>query len=250
MRSVVALMLREMSTTYGRSPGGYLWAVLEPVGGIMVLTLAFSLLLRAPSLGTDFALFYATGYLPFTVYSKISTAVGASLRFSRALLTYPSVTYVDAILARFLLTLLTQVMVFYVIINGIVIVRDLSPILEFGAIVKAFAMAAMLGLGIGVLNAHLGTMYPVWKNVWGIVTRPLFLASGIFYLPEDLPGWAMDVLIWNPLIHIVGLMRRGFYATYDASYVSPTYVCTVALIAMALGLLLLRRDHKEILFER
>ncbi|MDJ0823602.1 MAG: sugar ABC transporter permease, partial [Paracoccaceae bacterium] len=29
-RAVMALMLREMSTSFGRSPGGYLWAILEP----------------------------------------------------------------------------------------------------------------------------------------------------------------------------------------------------------------------------
>ncbi|MEL6475009.1 MAG: sugar ABC transporter permease, partial [Pseudomonadota bacterium] len=28
LRSIIALMLREMATSYGRSPGGYLWAVL------------------------------------------------------------------------------------------------------------------------------------------------------------------------------------------------------------------------------
>ena len=30
-RTISALIMREMQTTYGRSPGGYLWAVLEPV---------------------------------------------------------------------------------------------------------------------------------------------------------------------------------------------------------------------------
>ena len=34
LRCVIALMLREMATTYGRSPGGYLWVMLEPIAGI------------------------------------------------------------------------------------------------------------------------------------------------------------------------------------------------------------------------
>ena len=68
VRTILALILREMSTTYGRSAGGYIWAVLEPAAGIALLAFAFSLALRAPSLGTNFALFYATGYLPFMLY--------------------------------------------------------------------------------------------------------------------------------------------------------------------------------------
>jgi hypothetical protein len=47
-RTITALILREMATTYGRSPGGYLWAVLEPVAGVALLSLVFSLALRNP----------------------------------------------------------------------------------------------------------------------------------------------------------------------------------------------------------
>ena len=47
-RTVLALMLREMATTYGRSAGGYLWAILDPVLGIALLSVLFSLALRHP----------------------------------------------------------------------------------------------------------------------------------------------------------------------------------------------------------
>lgn len=47
-RTVMALVLREMSSRYGRSPGGYIWAVLEPVGTILILSIAFSFMLRSP----------------------------------------------------------------------------------------------------------------------------------------------------------------------------------------------------------
>ena len=50
-RTVMALMLREMSTTYGRSPGGYLWAVLEPLGGIAMMTLILAVGLRIREIG-------------------------------------------------------------------------------------------------------------------------------------------------------------------------------------------------------
>ena len=40
-RTIVALVLREMATTHGRSPGGYVWAVLEPVAALIVMTVVF-----------------------------------------------------------------------------------------------------------------------------------------------------------------------------------------------------------------
>ena len=42
LRAIGALILREMATTYGRSPGGYAWALIEPVVGTAVLTSAES----------------------------------------------------------------------------------------------------------------------------------------------------------------------------------------------------------------
>lgn len=43
------------------------------------------------------------------------------------------------------------------------------------------------------------------------------------------------------------MMRRGFYPYYDANYVSLTYVFGVSLVTMAIGLLLLRRFHKDLM---
>ena len=40
-------MLREMGSTYGRSPGGYLWVIAEPIGVIAVLSITARNLLLA-----------------------------------------------------------------------------------------------------------------------------------------------------------------------------------------------------------
>ena len=249
-RTVVALMLREMSTTYGRSPGGYAWAVLDPVGGIVVLTVVFSLVVRAPALGSNFPLFYATGFLPFMAYNGLATKILQSIAFSRPLLAYPGVTWLDAVLARFALNLLTDVAVFVVIMGGILTLYDTGAVLDFPAILNAFAMVAALGLGVGTLNCLLVSLFPVWGNVWNILTRPMFLISGVFFLYDAMPALARDLLWWNPLIHVVGEMRSGFYGTYDPVYVSPLYVYVVALTCFVLGLVFLGRWHREILNNR
>jgi len=97
-----------MTTSYVRTPGGYLWVILEPVAGIVLLTLLFMLISRTPPLGTNFPLFYATGMLPFTMYITLSGNIANAVSFSKALLTYPAVSFMDALLARFFLTAITQ----------------------------------------------------------------------------------------------------------------------------------------------
>lgn len=248
-RAVAALVLREMYTTNGRSPGGYLWAILEPVAGIALLSIIFSLGFRSPSIGTNFALFYATGLVPLTFFTAIAGRVGLAVSYSRPLLAYPSVKFLDAILARFLLNALTQVMVAYVIFAGILIVFDVRVILNLPAVALSLVMSGMLALGIGTLNCFLFTQFPVWQQVWSILTRPLFIVSCVFNLFDQLPVWARDWLWYNPIVHTVGMMRHGFYSTYHAPYVSVLYVAGVSLVTGAAGLMLLYR-HQYSLLER
>ena len=102
-------------------------------------------------------------------------------------------------------------------------------------------MAASLGLGVGTLNCFLTGIMPAWQRVWAIMNRPLFLVSCIFFLFEAVPDPFNDILWYNPLVHVVGQTRSGFYPYYDAPYVSPLYVFGIALICFILGLVFLRR---------
>lgn len=248
-RTVLALMLREMSTSYGRSAGGYLWAILEPVGAIVMLTAIFAggLRLVSPPLGVSFPLYFATGYIVFSTYVRVQVKVAYALTYSKPLLFYPTVTFLDALIARFLLNLLTFVMVGYIVIGMIMLMSDTRAVIDFPPIAAAMTFAALLAFGVGCVNAHLFPNFPLWESLWGILTTPLFILSGIFFLYDEMPEFIRDILWFNPLIHVVGLMRTGFYPTYQASYVSPTYLVTIILVTTSVGLLLLRRFHKETL---
>lgn len=247
VRTIIALMLREMSTSYGRSAGGYLWAVLEPIGVIVILSFGFSLLLRAPAVGDNFPLFYASGYLPFALYLNVSNKVATSIRFSKPLLAYPAVTFMDAILARLLLESLTQVMVFAVVVTGIHLIFDLRSAIDVPVLVLALALAAGLGLGIGALNCYLMNTFGVWERVWSIINRPMFLLSGVFFTYEAMPAFARDYLWFNPVLQVVGLTRDGIFVTYDAGYVSVAYIAGIAMVCGVFGLLLLYRHNKTLM---
>ena len=246
-RSISALVLREMSTSYGRSPGGYVWVIIEPVAGILLFSLVLSYLVRSPPLGSSFLLFYATGILPFMLYQSVSSKVGTAIQFSRPLLAYPSVTYADAIFARLILEVMTQIVVGFLILTVIIAWTGEYVKLDFGKISMAVLMATAVGAGIGLLNSFLTVMIPIWVTVWAVLNRPMFLISGIFFLVDPLSERYRDVLLLNPLVHIISEMRSGFYVTYDAVYVSPLYVFVFAILPAVLGLILLHRYHNDIL---
>lgn len=166
----MALMLREMASIHGRSPGGYLLAALETLAAIAIMAFGFSLMIHKPSLRSNFILFYATGFVTTHIYGELSTKVMNTLRYSRMLLAYPLVLWIDAILARVAMHLLT----------GIVVLTtartDIHPI----SITQVVGMVALIGAGIGKLNCYLTGRLEFWGRIRAVASRPIFFASGVF----------------------------------------------------------------------
>jgi capsular polysaccharide transport system permease protein len=249
LRILVALIVRETGTKFGRSYGGYLWAIGEPLGGIVLLSIAFSAALRKPPLGTNFALFYATGVIPYMLFNNVAHSVAAAIATNRGLLRYPVVTPLDTVLGKFVLDFLTMFVVAVLLYAGVIVAFRLQVNLNLAAAVLGFGLAGLLGLGVGTLNCALFGFFPTWRNVWNVLTKPLFLMSGLFYMFESLPVRVQELLWYNPVIHAVALMRAGFFGFYEAEFASPAYVLGVAGVLFVVGAYLLRR-HASFLIEQ
>ncbi len=87
----------------------------------------------------------------------------------------------------------------------------------------------------------------MWSHVWAVLNRPLVLISGVMYLHDRVPQPYQDWLWWNPLVHVIGEMRRAFYPQYIGEYVTMAYPLGVGLVLIALGLALLNRYYGDIL---
>ena len=247
-RVISALMIREMTTRYGRSPGGYLWAIAEPVGMIALLSIAFSQFLRTPPLGSSFILFYSSGYLPFAFFMTINAFTSSAVSGNRPLMKYPMVSPMDTVLARAALQTLTMVVVTVVILAGLGFWLDEPITLSLFNLILAFLAAIILGLGGGMLNVVIFAFFPFYKNVWSIVTRPLFIVSGIFYTVESMPTTAQNILVFNPLVHISGESHKAFYPIYDGDFVFLAYPIGLGVFFMLLGGALMLR-HRTFIIE-
>jgi len=234
---VFALVVREMTTRYGNNVGGYMWAVLDPVLTITILTAVFGLIARAPPLGRSFALFFATGYALFYMYRSTSDQVAGAIESNRALLNYPVVRPYDAIIARIILQIVTLFVVNVLLFSGLYLAVPFEGF-DVGPIMLASLIAIVLGAGVGASNIVWFHMSSTYQQVWGIINRPAFLVSGVFFLPSSIPQPYRDLLMWNPLIHLVGLIRTGFYPTYRANYIDLPYVIGLALFSISFGFFL------------
>jgi len=246
-RVVLALILREIGSHDSRSSIGFLWSIIEPILTVIVLTMAFSLLTRNPRLGTNFPLYYVSGMVSFHIYAQVCAKVAGSVKFSRTLLGFPSVTVLDTLFARFLLNYLTSTVVFLVAAAGVIAFYHLRIDVDEFHVMRGLFLAGLLGASVGTFNSVLFLMWPLYDSIWGVFSRPMVVSSGALILIDDLPTWLFHILWWNPMAHMVAEVRRGFYPTYDAPWVSIPYVLLFCGITFMVGLVMLQRKVYDVL---
>ncbi|MBA4492187.1 ABC transporter permease [Paracoccus sp. S1E-3] len=247
LRTIAALSMRELTTSNGDTAGGYLWSVISPVVGIIGLAMIFSAGFRVPPLGDNFAIFYATGMLPFFMFRSVCARVEFAIQSSRNLLNFPRVTLFDVLMSKFIMAVLTQAVVSVLVFGFILYFYDTDTTFRVAEILKSFATAAVLGFGIGLMNCAVKTKFPLWDMVWNFVSRPLVIISGIIILVETLPRPYSEWLLWNPLVHITGRVREAFYVDYVGSYADLRYPLEIALVTTFIGLAGIRLFSRELL---
>jgi capsular polysaccharide transport system permease protein len=224
LRVVSAFTMREISTRYGRSPGGYIWAFVEPAAYIFIMSSLREALGGLPAEGDSYVLFFATGYLAYMLYNGMYHYLASSISANKSLMRYPTVAPIDAVVGRFMLQALTSAVVSTVIIAGSYLtVRHSTPI-QWELVLGASAFAWLLALGVSFANIVLFVKFPIYEKLFAVVSRPLLLLSGVFIIPTDLPHPMSDILLDNPITHIVMLFRDGLDVWYLAICSSVTFV--------------------------
>ncbi len=249
VRVIAALVRREMRAHFGESRIGYLWAIIEPILHLASFVLILIVLLkRHAPMGDNATLFVMTAVLPYFLYSKLATYIGSSVESNRALFNLPPVKPLDVVLARTILETATYLLVGFLLVVGLLLagVSEAVPAhpLQLAA---AIAVVVMFGLGFGMINVVMRVFIANWLTVFSLVTGPLYLLSGIWWLPEQVPQPLRDYLLYNPLAHFVMWSRAGFYRDYKPEYLDRSYALAWALGALVVGLALLRIARRKVL---
>jgi ABC-type polysaccharide/polyol phosphate export permease/tetratricopeptide (TPR) repeat protein len=240
-RVIHALIIRETRTRFGDSRLGYGWALIEPILHITLLSVVFSLLMRGtPPIGTRFFVFYYTGLIPYHVFVHISTSMMYGVTSNGSLLQLPPVKPFDVILARGCLEFMTDLVVAVLLLAGFAAIGIPALPDNVASVAMALIVTALLGCGVGFVNAVLQTLVHSWDKLWNNATRLLYFLSGIFYVPGMMPDWARDILAWNPLLHAIDWFREGFFASYQPHWLDRGYLLVAATLAILAGLALER----------
>ncbi len=233
---VVALMLRETKTRYGRHRGGYLWAVAEPIIYIALFVLISEAAGRTAARDGSTAANFASGVLAFMLFRDIVQRCMTAVSGNRGLLMHPVVTPLDIVVARTLLEVATSLVVTGIVALGIAALwgnsLPASPLFLLGVLL----VATLLGLPFGLLFGAASGVWPVIERLVAPLMRVAFLASGVFFVPASMPSEVRAVLLWNPVLHVTEAARGAWFAVPPETYGSLCYPIAIAWLLLPFGL--------------
>lgn len=234
-RVIAALMLREVHTINGNSKLGYLWVLVQSVFSIAVFWALRSFMGAQAPHGMSMALFLALGFGTWAVFndgiSKSMTAFSAN----RNLLTFPQVTEFDVMLARVIVLTSTQIVVTAIIIGVSVLMGQVFRPSNYLLFLVVVLIVPLCALGIGMIISALAVFIPVLEKVVPMVMRILFFVSGVFFSVNIFPNYIAEILMWNPILQSVELLRSSLHQGYVVTGLSVLYLGIFALGALGLG---------------
>jgi len=223
-RVIRALVLRETMTRYGEHKIGFLWAFFEPLLLIGIVSAIFM------SMGSDIAggmpivTFMITGFVPFTLFRDTMTQCQGAIQQNATLMAFPQVTTFDVIIARGLLELAVLLSVFVILLLGATALGVDTRVDNPLGVLAVCLTLSIFGTGLGFALASITPLIPSTRQiVSATLGRPLFLASGLFYTADALPPAVRDILLWNPVLHMIELCRSAYFVQFEIQHGSWSY---------------------------
>jgi lipopolysaccharide transport system permease protein len=225
------LVWRDILIRYKQTVLGALWEILKPLSLMIVLTVFLGFLLRNPSDGLPYPLFYYSGTLLWTFFSQSLTAAATSVLGASNVVTkiyFPRIIIpVGAVLSN----LFDFAMAFGVLL---ILIAYYGVVPSAGVIVLPFVvlLVTITALGVGLLFAAMIIRYRDVQSVIPVLTMAWMFLSPIMY-PMSLipPQWQLWYCM-NPMASALSAFRWGFFGEMSMPwlYLIPGVVSAILLL--------------------
>jgi capsular polysaccharide transport system permease protein len=185
--AIGAILLRDIKLRAGPYYTGFLMILLLPLAHLLIVVMAFRIFGRLAPQGTDQVVYFGLSILPFVMFAYLSRQIVVSLAENRPLLYFNRVKIFDILLARGILEATGSVVVFIIFVCILAVYsNDFSP-RDWAGIVFAVAATIYFSFSIGISNALIAHVLPVWYMFFGLSMPVFWLASGIIFFPTAIP---------------------------------------------------------------
>lgn len=231
---IVQLVRRDILTRYKRSVLGVAWTLLNPLGMMIVLTLAFSQVFRFGEI-QSYPAYVLSGLLGWTLFSQTTVAAMVNLVWGGGLLhriyiprSSFALAAVGAGLVNIVLAFIPLLLV--MLVTGV----TLRPALLFLPLPVFFL--ACFALGVGLIISTLAVYFPDVSEMYTIVLTGWMYLTPVIYPEEILPAtYRFWITHLNPMYHLVKLFRLPVYYGRLPAWEELLPAVAISLLTLVIG---------------
>jgi len=228
---------REVKSRYKQSILGYFWVILNPLAQMLVMSFAFSLILRIPTNSTaniPYSIFLFVALLPWNLFSTSLVSASNSLVNSSSLITkvyFPrTILVLAAIFSKFIDFLFaSSILIIYLVIYQIPITLNILWIIPIFLIQQIFT----IGLSFFLSAANL-----LYRDIQYLINLILVLwmyATPVIYPADIVPTQYKFIFQLNPMAVIINAYRQTILGGGEPNYVGLLIALSLSLLVLFVG---------------
>jgi capsular polysaccharide transport system permease protein len=235
-RVLAMLMTRNIRTMLAKDPLAYLWLFLAPILTIAVHFWAYTFLLGFGSvLDMPTLTFLILGIGGWHMMRVMTLKLGYELTRERNLARLEPIDTLTLAAAKalelaFSYTAVVAIALAWIDFTG----NDPGPRNLLG-VAFYWSLLAIVGFGLGLLLNSCRHYLPGVSLLAMPVFRLGFFFSGVVVVSEQFPEKFRAILIWNPVLHIMQLLRTEYFVQYRSQDAMPIVAGGFALTILFLG---------------
>jgi capsular polysaccharide transport system permease protein len=236
-----ALFLREFMTRITQDRLAWFWMLFEPIAFIVIFVAIRTVISGSSRLiaGAEYVPWLLVGLLGFFLFRENMMRSIKAVEQTRNLFSYRQVKPIDPVLVRCFLegwikTFILAGFIAVGVLLGLGMFPENFPLALFGWI-----SLWLLGIGVALVVSVLAALVDEIGKIIQILSFPLLLISGVMFPLNFLPHDLTALLLINPILHGIELLRLGFFEAYHpVQGISTIYLWLWILGSLMLGLAL------------
>lgn len=234
------LVSRDLKVKYRRSALGYIWSVLNPLLMMIVISIVFSHMFRFDI--ENYTIYLLTGQLIYNFYSEATNLSMTSILWSGGLIRkvyLPKYIFpISRTLSAFVNLLFSLAAI---IIMLIVTQTKVTPVILLFPLPLFYLL--LICIGIGLILSVVAVYFRDMLHLYGVFLTALMYLTPIFYPVSSLPDYAVRILHFNPLFHIVN-MFRDIVLYGNIPTLRANMIClSMGIISIGIGLLIFKKKQ-------
>jgi len=240
-----ALAVKELRVRYKRSALGFLWALLNPLLMMVILTMVFSTLMRVPV--HDYPIFLISTLLPWTFFSQSLAYSADSIVSNGELLKKVYVSKVVFPIAAVVSNLINFCLSMIPLLLLLVIFRFPFYWTWLYLLIPLISLI-LFTLGCSFFFSMVNVFFRDMAHILQVVLQAWFYFCPIIYSLDFVPSRYRILFRLNPLLYPLNGFRLAIYYGLLPTLQSMAASLACGIVALVIGYGLFRRSQDNLVF--